>query len=216
MARWLRRAVIGILALYLLCWCVALGVRPVAHRVEMAAPLDTVWTYISDSRNAHEWSVYFDHITPRPVPGSIDGQPGSVRVCYRRADESGPRWSEVILEVEHLKQRRIRTYDVVGIGPAWFGARVAYRVDQFYEHLPDGRSALTFSTVPEARDGVLPTALYPVNAVLFAFFHGPSTRDIFQVNLENIAAAVQARAQGRPYVRPHPYAARMTWEDPED
>lgn len=208
----LRRALVTLVAFYLLCVAVALCVRPVAERVEMDAPLDTLWVYASNSRNAQEWSVYFDHITPQPVPGTVDGRPGSLRICYRRADESGPRWSEVIVEVDPLRHRRIRTFDVVEIGPAWYGRQVAYRVDQFYEALPDGRSALTFSTEPENPGGFLPTVLYPINAVLFACFHGPPTRGVFRVNLENIAAAVEARARRMPYVRPHPYSPRMAWE----
>lgn len=210
--RLLLRTLFVIAVIYGCCWIFSLFVRPVSGRVEVDAPIDTLWAYASNSRNAREWSVYFDHITPLHVPGTVDGQPGSIRVCYRRADGTGPRWSEVIVEVDRLKHRRIRTYDVVEIGPAWYGRQVAYRVDQFYEQLPDGRNALTFSTEPENPGGLLPTVLYPINAVLFACFHGPPTRAVFHVNLENIATAVEARAKRTAYVRPHPYQERMPWE----
>jgi hypothetical protein len=38
---------------------------------------------------------------------------------------------------------------------------------------------------------------------------------VFAVNLTNIKAAVEARVQGRPYVRPFAWEARHAWDSAE-
>ena len=157
--------------------------------IEIAAPVERVWAYVGDSTRAREWSIYFHHISP--LPGPPDGQVGALRRCFRRADEQGTRWDERVRGGERLRVRHIVSYDFVGI-PVTKGAETD--VWQLYESLGPDRTRLTFRTAP-----VKGTNL--ANRLSFA---GSRRRaaEIFQKNLENIAAAIEGRPQVHPYESP--------------
>ena len=177
-----------------------------ARSVEIAAPVEDVWAYAGDSHHASEWSVYFDHIAPLPESPVPDGRVGALRRCYRRADETGPRWDEEVVALVPQRYREIRTYALRGFRPAvqWALSPTQFRVGQHYEALDADRTRLTFSTA------LLRPAI-PGARAQFGRFAGDVER-IFQVNLGNIRAAVEARHDGVPYVRPHPYAPDHRWD----
>jgi hypothetical protein len=176
------------------------------YTVSIAAPIDSVWRYVGNSANAREWSVYFHHITPLDtsrtgVPLPPDGTIGSVRVCYRRADETGPTWDEVVTGLDSTgteRHRRIRTYRLRGFGgmQGWLARRTEYSVTQIYQERGDS-TALTFRT----------QLLRPDNDVMrWAFAReADEVVRVFRLNLENIKAALEARQHGARYVRLHPY-----------
>ena len=174
--------------------------------IEIDAPLETVWAYAGDSRRAAEWSVYFDHISPlagSPVP---DGQPGALRRCFRRADETGVTWDEEVVALIPWRYREIRTFALRGFRPfvQALAGGTQYRVCQHYDALGPGRTRLTFSTALR-RPAVAPARW------LFGTVADEVVR-IFRLNLENIGAAVEAAHRGRPYVRPHPYEPAHRWD----
>mgnify|MGYP000754414534 CR=1 FL=1 len=177
-----------------------------AETMEIQAPLEDVWTYAGDSLRATEWSVYFDHISLLPGSPVPDGQVGALRRCYRRADESGVTWDEEVVALAPMAYREIRTYALRGFRPlmqdvvGW----TQYRVAQNYEALGAERSRLTFST-DLLRPG-LPPARW-----LFGAFADEVVRT-FRLNLENIAAAIEADQRGEAYVRPHPYEPSHSWD----
>ena len=177
-----------------LSWSDAMSVS-----IEIAAPIDEVWKYASDSSLAKEWSSYFDHITPvkGPIP---DGQPGAVRMCFRNPTEKGPRWSELILRVEPLKFRRILSFDFVGYRPQALTHSNQTFVEQIYESLGPEKSRMTFRTIPVPGRSFIQT-------VMLKLARSEAVR-LFRVNLENIRAAIEARHQHQPYVRIH------AWEPP--
>ena len=169
-----------------------------AERVEVDAPLDALWAYAGNSLLATDWSVYFHHISPLPESPVPDGQIGSLRRCYRREDETGPTWDEEVTALVPKRYREIRTYALRNFRWVGLAARqTEYRVGQHYESLGPERSRLTFST-----ELIRPRSVLAKGA--FALFARETVR-IFRVNLENIAAAVEADYRGEPYRRPHPY-----------
>ncbi|MEO0560297.1 MAG: SRPBCC family protein, partial [Bacteroidota bacterium] len=177
-----------------------------AYGVEIGAPIEAVWGYAGDSHKANEWSVYFDHISLLPESPVPDGQVGALRRCYRRADETGVTWDEEVVALEPHRAREIRTYALQGFRPlmqdvvGW----TQYRVAQHYEALGAEQTRLTFST------DVLRPALPPARW-LFGAFADEVVR-IFRLNLENIAAAIEAEQRGEVYVRPHPYEPTHSWD----
>jgi uncharacterized protein YndB with AHSA1/START domain len=163
--------------------------------IVIEAPVEAVWSYISDSDNAREWSVYFHHISP--LSGIADGEMGSVRRCFRNATETdGVWWDEVVLEVQPHRYRRILAYNAHGFQAAHLNAGEFY-VHQHVERLDSARTRLTF-----AAEQLRPAGM--VNRL--RFLHPARVgRVTFRHNLEDIASAVEAKHRQAPYRRLHPY-----------
>ncbi|MEM9996794.1 MAG: hypothetical protein AAF809_03750 [Bacteroidota bacterium] len=173
------------------------AMRWAEEEVVIDAPLPEVWAYVGDSARATEWSVYFHHITPLDA---FDGARGARRVCYRRADETGPRWDEVITDVEQgqvVWRRRLRMSDLHGFSglAGRLGPHLVYDVEQRYTQLDDGRVALRFRTR---------LARHRAAGLLFRPY-AAEVRRVFRLNLENIRDAVEARSRGQRYARRHAY-----------
>lgn len=169
--------------------------------VEIDAPVEIVWAYVGDSKNASEWSVYFDHITP--LPGAPDGLVDSLRRCYRRGDETGIAWDERVARVEEFRLRELHTFAVRGFKDELFN-QAEYSVIQRFEPLPGGRTRLTFSS----------TLLKPRSwSALMRFGDARAEAErVVGLNLANIAAAAEARYRGLPFRRPHPYEPIHVWD----
>lgn len=164
----------------------------VSESVIINAPLEETWKYASNSLEAVNWSVYFDHITPLPGPVP-DGGIGSLRRCYRNKDETGYAWDEVIINTEPQRLRQIVTYNFINFPFAWIHRKEYVFVRQLYESLGPEKSRLTFQT-----------SSHKDNNLLFRFLFWISrkeTGEIFLKNLENIKAAIE----GNP--RPYPWRA---------
>src|SRR6185436_9030955 len=169
--------------------------------IEIKAPVDVVWAYMADSSHAHDWSVYFDHI--RPLPGSADLGIGSVRRCFRRANEQGIFWDERVTETKAPNLRVMRTYNVTGFHTPIFNT-AEYDVIQRFEPLPNGHTKLTL-----ASELVKPRTLKGWwNAILQM---GEAKR-VVDYNLDNIKAAIEAVHEHRPYARVHPYEQAQRWD----
>lgn len=162
-----------------------------SESVLINAPLSEVWTYASDSSQAKNWSVYFDHISTLPNEAH-DGSVGSIRRCFRNADETGPRWDELTIAVQPESQRQLYVYNLVGFQMNFIFYDTRYFVIQLYEKIDDSHTRLTFKTVPEKR------LISKVAAII-----GKKTTDhIFTLNLENIKTAIEQKAA---YARLHPW-----------
>lgn len=210
MRRWLRRGVLataGLLAVLVIGVLVAAVLVDGGESTEVTidAPRSAVWKYASDSDNAVEWSVYFDHISAVRRPGlPQDGEVGSERICYRRADERGIRWSERVLDITPERHRRILTYDLVGFA-APSAADMTYTVDQHYVRIDNETTKLRFSTRLRRRDGIVNAVRYPFEKVAYEVVAAGETERIFRLNLENIGAAIEARERGGDVDVPHEY-----------
>jgi hypothetical protein len=186
------------------------------------APVEEVWTYVSASENAGEWSVYFHHITP--LPGATDGEVGSIRRCFRtHAEIDGVWWDELVLEIRPYRYRRILSFNAHGFPDSTLNSGEFY-VHQTYQPVGPDRTRLTFAA----------EQLRPTGPLMRARFYRPARegKRIFRLNLENIKAAIEASRAGRPYERIHPYLlpgqhildrqtrrtstdpGRMTWLEP--
>ncbi len=176
-----------------------LGACTAGKSVVINAPIEKVWEYASDSTKAKDWSIYFDHISPMPQlsNGIPDGQVGSVRRCFRRADETGMYWDEDVVEVRPPFYRQIKTYNTHGHHEAKLN-EIEYKVEQLYEKIDDQHTRLTFQA--QVSKGMDLKAMY---YMLRDFQEG--TR-ILQFNLENIKARIESDT------RPHPYETTLKWD----
>lgn len=152
-----------------------------SHSVIIKAPLSEVWSYASNSTFAHDWSVFFDHISP--LPGVEDGKVGSLRRCFRNANELGERWDEMTIMVQPKHMRMITTFNLVGFRFARFAKKNYVFVRQLYHSLDENTTVLTFQTHYSRRSG-----LFTRWAVHRA---QRDTKKIFAENLLNIKAAIE-------------------------
>jgi hypothetical protein len=163
----------------------------VTESVIIEAPVGETWNYASNSLEAVNWSIYFDHISPLESP-ALDGQVGSLRRCYRNKDESGYAWDEVIINVETQKLRQLVTYNFINYPFTWIHSGEYVFVRQLYESLGPHQSKLTFQTISR-----------PDGNPLFKFLFWVSrkkTAEIFLKNLENIKAAIEHQPRKYPWL----------------
>ena len=163
----------------------------IEYSVVITRPAADVFAYLSDNRNAPNWSVYFDHFVT--TTNGSEGGLGATRRCFRRADEQGVFWDEEITSIRAPYYRQLRTYNTHGYGTVDALVSAAeYKVEQVYEELAGG-TRLTFRAQPNNIVGRL-----VLNLTAY------QTRSVFQRNMENIRANLQQNI-----ARPHPYDAHM-------
>ncbi len=163
--------------------------QAVTESIKINAPLKEVWKYASNSDNAKEWSIFFDHISP--LPGIPDGQIGALRRCFRMANETGPYWDEVVTEVIPEKLRQITTYNLTGFPFNFLVKGQFVFVRQMYRSIDENTSELVFLTRSAPSGNVFGDLAF--------YLSRKETARIFKLNLENI----KARIEGKP--RPYPW-----------
>lgn len=162
----------------------------ISRSIIIDAPVAKVWRYASDSTKASDWSVYFDHISP--LPGEFtDGKVGSLRRCFKYADESGEYWDEVTIEVIPERSRKIVSYNFTNYPlPILYRNQYAF-VRQLYESVGENQTKMTFQTIR------------PKNSKFVWKIIFRKTRDevgeIFHLNLENIKAAIEGQNRLHPW-----------------
>ena len=170
-----------------------------SRNIVINVPVKVVWDYLSDNRNAKEWSIVFDHITPMASEAE-EGGVGALRRCYRSPDEVGFRWDEETVEIDLHKMRRLRTYNVQD-SVAGVMDGLVFNAYQNYEELAPDKTKLTFEG--DLRE--------PVNAYsrFRIWMIQPAVNFTFQKNLENIKAHLEQKEN---YVRPHPWMKKWIFE----
>ena len=159
--------------------------RAVQETIIIHAPLHEVWSYASNSLFAQDWSIYFDHITP--LPGIHDGEVGSIRRCFRNANEQGAQWDEMTLQTIPEESRTIVTFNLVGFNyPALTKNQYVF-VRQLYVKLDDHSTALTFQTLHPKKANISSKIAFKLNQL--------KTRRIFKKNLINIKAAIEGQSR---------------------
>jgi len=191
---------ISLTIIILLLACVALVVQAQRHiittySVEINAPVEEVWNFLSDNRNANGWSVIFDHIEPMvdsPVP---EGEIGALRRCYRNSNKEDFFWDERTLTTEPYSYRSLRTYNISNTSWEFF-ERYQFTAHQTYENLGNNKTRLTFG-------GDLDDYTKYTFDELFVFWATQyEVERVFKLNLENIKAMIE---QKQNYARPHPW-----------
>lgn len=161
----------------------------ISHSVIIHAPIAEVWKYASDSLNAHDWSVFFDHISP--LPGITDGEVGSLRRCFRNANEIGPYWDEVVVSVNPLEERIISTYNFTNFPFNKLAKNRYVYVRQLYEAITPNTTKMTFQTMTRPHASFLDKVLFK--------FNSKSTSKIFRQNLENIKVIIEGYPRKYPW-----------------
>ena len=136
------------------------------------APACQVFEYLGNSKNANDWSVFVDHITP--IKGN-DGDLHSFRRCFRDLSEQEETWDEEIIIVEPCKRRRLSIFNFKNFPIEANGLLT----EQLYEDLGQGKSKLTF-TLFFTEEAHYTWPLLKMHAASFYI------KNIFEDNLENI------------------------------
>ena len=83
--------------------------------IDIDRSADEVFTYLGNSANAEDWSVFVDHISTLNSDKVADGAVGSVRRCYQNPDETeGMVWDEEILERIDGQYRKLNVFNMKG------------------------------------------------------------------------------------------------------
>jgi hypothetical protein len=151
-----------------------------------------VFAFMGDSSRAKGWSIFFDHIAPLPGPG--DGGLGAKRRCFRRADETGPRWDEEVIAFTPDRSRRIRVYDAAGFRAGIF-VGTEEEISHSYEEIAPGVTKLTFDARVTKGSALDRLAL---------FWSELETHRIFRDNLANIRDMIE---EGEQYRRTYAWEA---------
>jgi hypothetical protein len=176
------------------------------HTVTIKAPIDEVWAYNADNRNARNWSVYFYSIEACPIHDCPNNQHlspmdiGYVRRCYRNQDKSGVFWDEVTTEINQKPNqyyRQIISYNFNGFPDLLdFNSKGEFLVEQIYHSLNINETELTFKTSFVERKSLKHTTnliQYRIWRSFFNFITLPIVEKIFQQNLINIKAAIEQK-----------------------
>ena len=115
--------------------------KSVKENILIKAPVEKVYSYLGNSKNAREWSVYIDHINTLNSDQIADGEQGSIRQCFVNEDEKGKRWYEETLFTELNTRRRLSCYKFIDFE---ITAGTLY-TEQVYEETKDGHCLLSFT-----------------------------------------------------------------------
>jgi uncharacterized protein YndB with AHSA1/START domain len=109
--------------------------------VEINAPVDSVFKFLGNSKNASRWSVYVDHITPLNADSFPDGSVGCRRRCFCNKDETGTQWDELTTERVPDKKRQLTIYNMKDFSMT--AENLA--TEQHYEKTANNKCSLTFT-----------------------------------------------------------------------
>jgi uncharacterized protein YndB with AHSA1/START domain len=155
------------------------GYKVVSSSVEINAPTSTVFDFLGNSANASRWSVYVNHIVPLNTDKFKDGAEGSVRRCYRNADNTGMQWDELISEVVINRKRQLLIYNFKNFPVS--ANHLA--TEQLYQSLDNQKTKLTFTVFFKNP----PTPL----EMLKMYFAAYKINSLFEKNMSNIKRIVE-------------------------
>lgn len=182
------------------------------------APIEDVWDYTNDDRNARKWSVYFYKITACPqdeCPENITkraGDVGYVRRCFKYEDETRKYWDEKTIFVEKGEKKWVRTIvasNFFGVKAMGFHKKGQALVKNIFERVGKNKTKLTFITglIKRSENTSSP------NRIQYAFWKFVTknstikrTRKYFYMNLVNIKKSIEDKED---YKRVFPYNPRF-------
>lgn len=148
--------------------------KTVEYTIEIDTPVDSVFNYLGNSKNATNWSSFVDHITPLNADQHTDGTVGAIRRCYKEENEEGIIWDEEIIAVDKNERRKLTVYDLQG-----FSLSANNLVtEQLYKKVSENSMTLTFSLFFDKSPSILDR--------LKMDFASYQIKSIFEANLENI------------------------------
>lgn len=131
-----------------------------------------VFHYLGNSENAARWSSFVDHIS---LLEGQDGALGSVRRCYKDAEEQAEQWDETTIISEPCKRRRLTVFNLKNFPATARGLRT----EQVYKETREGYCDLSFTLFFDQENPGFWTRL-KMNAFSYYIHH------IFKKNLANI------------------------------
>jgi len=81
--------------------------------IQIDMPVDSVFSFMGNSDNVANWSVYVDHISTLNPNEFPDGVVGSLRRCFCYPDENEQYWDEEIVEVIQNQKRKLKITNLV-------------------------------------------------------------------------------------------------------
>ncbi|TAE70808.1 MAG: SRPBCC family protein [Bacteroidetes bacterium] len=156
------------------------GYKCIALSIEISQPVEKVFAYLGNSKNASKWSVYVDHITTLNGDKIPDGGIGSTRRCFKEKNEKGIVWDEDIVEVIPNVKRRLSIYNAKGFPIIAEGILT----EQLYKPLNDSTTHLTFTVFNKNSNPDFFTTIK-------TYFASYSISDIFKSNLKNIKKCLE-------------------------
>jgi polyketide cyclase/dehydrase/lipid transport protein len=159
-----------------------------AERIRIDAPRDSVWSMLSASRLARQWSVIVHHID---VVSGRDGAVGTLRRCY--LCPSGT-FDERVVALEPPSYRKLMTVATSGLS----GVKRDIAGNCAYQHLDslDARTTELQLTVTYR------LSYGPLSSLVNACYVRPRLRLILGRNLANMKALVET---GERYRRVHEF-----------
>ncbi len=161
----------------------------ITYAVEINRSMEEVWSYMSDSLKAKDWSVYFSHITPKDQTAGAGV--GSLRRCFRDPEEKSLHWDEMFIGSEQFHERLIYTYHLVNYWPVFLFSDSRFFVKQSYETLAGDRTRLRFTSIVDPKVSWLGKAAFAVGK--------HEAVEIFRWNLENIKANIEGLSRPNAY-----------------
>ncbi len=157
------------------------GYRLVKYTVEINAPVDKVFSFLGNSKNASRWSVFVNHINPINADSLPDGLPGSRRRCFCNANEKGMQWDELITEVAENKKRQLTIYNLKDFQITANNLAT----EQLYEIIGSNKCRLTFTVFFK---GAFPTIMERFKMYIAAY----KIKSILKRNMNNIKRITEA------------------------
>ncbi|HET6992905.1 MAG TPA: SRPBCC family protein [Bacteroidia bacterium] len=157
----------------------------VRHTVEIDAPVDSVFKFLSNSKSASQWSVFVNHITTLNADSFPDGTVGSRRRCFCKKDGTGVQWDEKITELSPGKKRQLIIYNMKG----FYMTAEHLATEQIYEKISDKKCRLTLTVFFKDAE---PTLFEQMKTYLAAY----KINSIFTGNMSNIKRIVEKKNNG--------------------
>jgi len=157
--------------------------RIIVETVLIDADIADVYTYLGNSDNAKDWSVFVDHITPLNPNEFKDGKKESIRRCFKNKDESGIYWDEKILIEEPNQKRQLNIYNMHGFSISGNGLLT----EQLYV-TKDGKTELSFVLFLEDNESSFIKELK-------LYFAGFKVSTIFKGNIERVKSILEKQSQ---------------------
>jgi hypothetical protein len=158
----------------------------IKQTVEIDAPTEKVYQFLGNSDNAAKWSVFVHHISPLNSDEVLDGAVGSIRRCFRNADEKGTQWDELTTENVQNKKRQLIIYNLKGFPMT--AKNLA--TEQLYESLGANKCRLSFTVFfKDAK----PSFWETIKTYLGSY----KIKSVFKQNMTNIKNMVEAEVNAQ-------------------
>jgi len=90
------------------------GLYQLENKITINQPVEKVFSYLGNSGNASKWSSYVSHIKTINPNEVKDGTTGSIRRCFKKANEQGIVWDEEITQVKTNQLRELSIFNLNG------------------------------------------------------------------------------------------------------